>query len=429
MHKTKLYVYAVILGGISLLTFVVLGVVGYRNILASHALMTQNALLQGYWIARAVEISHRMVTGQHDMMLRQIVHDITQNPTVRQVLLLDAHKRVLIASDAALEGTTWRAPFVDPPEQGIVLHSARTVVEVVFPASFTGAALGAHAHPEGKEVFQQARWMLLQLDVTAAYAHHRDLVTQKVMLAVLVLLFGIAIVFFLSVVQKYSVAHASIEQLEKIKYHLARFVPGTVQRLIEANPEQPSFDKVERDATVLFLDIEQYTRLAEALPPEQLNTLIEQYFSAFLDTILRCGGEINETAGDGLMAIFTAHHPRTHAMNATRAAVTIRAQAERLDTAKPLSAPAILVNIGLCTGPVLLGATHMSTDSGQERLTYTASGMVTNLAARLCALATHGDIYLSETTAHLVRQQFAVEEPTYEHLKHISGETRVYKLV
>jgi class 3 adenylate cyclase len=54
--------------------------------------------------------------------------------------------------------------------------------------------------------------------------------------------------------------------------------------------------------------------------------------------------------------------------------------------------------------------------------------MVTNLAARLCALATHGDVYLSETTAHLVQQQFALDEPRYEHLKNISGEMSVYKL-
>ena len=63
-------------------------------------------------------------------------------------------------------------------------------------------------------------------------------------------------------------------------------MPGTVQRLIEANPEQPFLDKVEREVTVLFLDIEQYTTLAEAMAPEALNHLVERYFSPFLDTIL-----------------------------------------------------------------------------------------------------------------------------------------------
>ena len=179
---------------------------------------------------------------------------------------------------------------------------------------------------------------------------------------------------------------------------------------------------------MLFLDIEQYTTLAEAMSPEALNHLVERYFSAFLDTILTCGGEINETAGDGLMAIFPEHHPRAHALSATKAAVMIREQAQRFNAAKQPADPNILVNIGLCTGPVLLGATRMRTDAGQERLTYTASGMVTNTAARLCQLATHGDIYLSETTAHLVRHRFTPSEPISEHVKNISGEIRVYKL-
>jgi class 3 adenylate cyclase len=108
--------------------------------------------------------------------------------------------------------------------------------------------------------------------------------------------------------------------------------------------------------------------------------------------------------------------------------VTIREQAQRFNATKQPTDPNILVNIGLCTGPVLLGATRMRTDAGQERLTYTASGMVTNTAARLCQLATHGDIYLSETTAHLVRHRFTVDEPAYEQVKNISGEIRVYKL-
>jgi class 3 adenylate cyclase len=44
-------------------------------------------------------------------------------------------------------------------------------------------------------------------------------------------------------------------------------VPSTVQRLIEADPERPLLDKGEHDATVLFLDIEQYTKIAEDMAP------------------------------------------------------------------------------------------------------------------------------------------------------------------
>ncbi len=428
LQKRKLYLSLCILGGIAVVMFTLLGMLAYRNSVSERELLLQNALLQGYWIARSLEISHRVATQDHATIMRNIIHDIKHASAVHQVVILDERKHVLMASDPLIEGTPWGQPFDDPPEHGNVVHRDRTMVDAVFPASFVGSSLGTHTHPEGKDLFQHARWILLRLDVTEAYTHYRDMVTQKVLLVILVVLFGITALCFVSVVQKYALAHASIAQLEKIKHHLARFVPGTVQRLIEANPEQPALDKVEREVTVLFLDIEQYTTLAEAMPPEALNHLVERYFSAFLDTILTCGGEINETAGDGLMAIFTGHHPRTHALSATKAAVTIREQAQRFNATKRPTDPNMLVNIGLCTGPVLLGATRMSTDAGQERLTYTASGMVTNTAARLCQLATHGDIYLSETTAHLVGSHFTLSEPTDEHVKNISGEIRVYRL-
>jgi class 3 adenylate cyclase len=408
--------------------FTLLGMLASRNRVSERELLLQNALLQGYWIARALEMSHRAATHEHAVLMRKIIDDIKRASSVHHVLILDACKQVLMASDPSMEGTPWRQPFANPPEHGNVVHRDRTMVDVVFPASFMGASLGTHTHPEGQDFFAHAKWTLLRLDVTEAYEHYRDMVTQKVLLAILVVLFGIAALCFVGVVQKYALAHASIAHLEKIQHHLARFVPGTVQRLIEANPEQPFLDKVERAVTVLFLDIEQYTTLAEAMAPEALNHLVERYFSAFLDTILGCGGEMNETAGDGLMAIFTGSPPRTHAINATRAAVMIREQAQRFNATKQPTDPNILVNIGLCTGPVLLGATKMRTDAGQERLTYTASGMVTNTAARLCQLATHGDIYLSETTAHLVRHRLTLDEPAYEQVKNISGEIRVYKL-
>jgi class 3 adenylate cyclase len=428
LQKQKLYLSLGILGGTAVVIFTLLGILAYRNLVSERELLLQNTLWQGYWIARSFEISHRVATQDHAVIMRKIMHDIMHYSAAHHVVILDAHKRVLMASDPGMEGTPWGQPFDDPPEHGTIVHRDRRVVDVVFPTSFGGSSLSAHSHPEGQDLFQNARWILLRLDVTAAYEHYRDTVTQKVVLLILVLLFAVTASFFVGVIQKYALAHASIAQLENIKHHLARFVPGTVQRLIEANPAQPCLDKVEREVTVLFLDIEQYTMLAEAMSPEALNHLVERYFSAFLDTILTCGGEINETAGDGLMAIFTGHSPRTHAINATRAAVTIREQAQQFNATQHSPDPNILVNIGLCTGPVLLGVTRMRTGTGQERLTYTASGMVTNLAARLCALATHGDVYLSETTAHLVQQQFALDEPRYEHLKNISGEMSVYTL-
>ncbi|MGH7409277.1 MAG: adenylate/guanylate cyclase domain-containing protein, partial [Candidatus Methylomirabilales bacterium] len=92
-----------------------------------------------------------------------------------------------------------------------------------------------------------------------------------------------------------------VELLEQVKGELVKFVPESVTRLLEKNPDARELEKREADLSVLFLDVEGYTRLSEQLPPQRLNRLIQDYFSSFLEIIRANHGDVNETAGDGLM--------------------------------------------------------------------------------------------------------------------------------
>src|SRR5439155_658633 len=83
---------------------------------------------------------------------------------------------------------------------------------------------------------------------------------------------------------------------ESLRAGLSKFVPRTVQRLIEQAPDAPEFAKRETDVSVLFVDIAGYTRLAGRLDAATVDRLVERYFGAFLDEILKRGGDVNETA-------------------------------------------------------------------------------------------------------------------------------------
>ena len=76
-----------------------------------------------------------------------------------------------------------------------------------------------------------------------------------------------------------------VELLENVKIHLSKFVPASVQRLIEQDPAAPALDKREQDVSVLFLDIAGYTSISQALDQARVNYLVERYFSSFLDDI------------------------------------------------------------------------------------------------------------------------------------------------
>jgi len=215
--------------------------------------------------------------------------------------------------------------------------------------------------------------------------------------------------------------------LERVKHGLDRFVPETVRRAIEENPEAPGLGKTARDVTVLFLDIEGYSRLSEALSRPTMNAVVERYFSLFLAPIRAEGGDINETAGDGLMIIFQDGESGAHAAAAVRAALAIREQTARANADPGHRHPPILVNIGISSGECDVGTTRFAGPVG-ERWTFTASGPVTNLAARLGSHATGGQILLSPETAIRVRDRFPVRSQGLVSLKNLSVAVEVWEV-
>ena len=86
--------------------------------------------------------------------------------------------------------------------------------------------------------------------------------------------------------------------------------------------------------SVLFLDLEGYTRLSAKKSAVEMNHMVEEMFSNFVDPIHRSGGDINETAGDGLMIIFKNDDAKTNAVNAVKAAFDIHDQNLRLESGK-----------------------------------------------------------------------------------------------
>ena len=195
--------------------------------------------------------------------------------------------------------------------------------------------------------------------------------------------------------------------LEHVKRGLDRFVPDAVRRAIETNPDAPGLAKTSKDVTVLFLDIEGYTRLTETLARPVLNALVERYFSLFLASIRAEGGDINETAGDGLMIIFQSGSVEEHACAAVRAALAIREQTGSANRDAIAGHPPIAVNIGVSSGECDVGATRFRGPAG-ERWTFTASGAPTNLAARLGDYAKGGQILIAAETAARVRERFSL---------------------
>ncbi|MGH7267147.1 MAG: adenylate/guanylate cyclase domain-containing protein [Candidatus Rokuibacteriota bacterium] len=219
-----------------------------------------------------------------------------------------------------------------------------------------------------------------------------------------------------------------VEILERIRSSLSKFVPQTVQALIEKAPEAPELEKREVDLSVLFVDIAGYTRLTERLDPERVNYLIERYFGSFLDEILKRGGDVNETAGDGLMVLFQDTDACRHARAAVKTALGIVRRTAEINAKLAELAEPIALHVGVNSGVATVGATKIEGMTG-TRWTYTASGQVTNVAARLAAFAEESSIIVGPVTRSRLAEDFEFEDLGEQRLRHVEHPVRLFRLL
>ena len=136
----------------------------------------------------------------------------------------------------------------------------------------------------------------------------------------------------------------------------------------------------EREVSVMFADIRNFTALCEELTPQQSLLMLNEFLTAISELVESHGGVVDKYLGDGAMAIFGA--PVTRPDDTQRAvdcALEIRRRIEGLGpvlAARGLPHP--VVGIGLNTSSVIAGNI-----GSPSRLNYTVLGDGVNLASRL----------------------------------------------
>jgi len=217
-------------------------------------------------------------------------------------------------------------------------------------------------------------------------------------------------------------------RISKILSHISPFVPQAVLRLAEKDPALLGQEKEKKEVSVLFVDIEGYTELHARLPEQEVNEIVENLFSNFVDPIHRSQGDINETTGDGLMIIFKENDMKTNAINSIKAAFDIHRQSLLCNEELPSHIDPLNVNMGIHCGTALVGMTRFKGSIG-TRMTYTASGNVTNLAARLAALARGGDILIADETQKHINGLWPVFDRGTSVLKGFEKPVHIYSLL
>ncbi|MFL9709148.1 CHASE2 domain-containing protein [Methylobacillus sp. Pita1] len=171
------------------------------------------------------------------------------------------------------------------------------------------------------------------------------------------------------------------------KRHLAQlfgqYVPPELVAEMAARPNQLGLEGESREMTVLFCDVRRFTTISEALDPQTLAKLMNEYLTAMTRVIHQHRGTIDKYMGDAIMAFWGAPlHDEQHAANAVNAALDMARELEKVNAVfQEKGWPAFKIGIGLNTGEMTVG------NMGSEfRMAYTVLGDAVNLSARLESL-------------------------------------------
>jgi class 3 adenylate cyclase len=190
--------------------------------------------------------------------------------------------------------------------------------------------------------------------------------------------------------------------------------PRIVEDLIE-KPQLMSSEGERQIMTVLFCDMQDFTRLSETLTPAALVKLLNRYFTLISEAIHENGGVIDKFIGDAVMAYwgrpFNAEHEQVQ--RALGAMLTMREKTQQLQNELPqllgfrTNLPQIGVRAGIATGEAIVG------NIGSDRTkNFTVIGDTVNLASRLEGVnKLYGtSLLLTEEAAVMAGELFVLRE-------------------
>ena len=156
------------------------------------------------------------------------------------------------------------------------------------------------------------------------------------------------------------------ERLELMKF-VSR---GTVTAIRAADAAGVARGGERRSVAVLFSDIRGYTAFSEAVAPEVVVEMLNQYLDAQTVIVERHGGDVDKFIGDEVVAVFQGADMER---NAVACGLEIqRALADLLEAHPEWN---LHVGVGIAAGEVVMGAI-----GARERLDFTVLGGVVNLA-------------------------------------------------
>ena len=327
----------------------------------------------------------------------------------RLVVCNDKYRTLLYPGDAieVSPGMTFESIVRRAAERGYVKDAEDRVEEWVRER------MARHQEPTGPQVQQRGdgRWILVSERKTedggtvAVYSDITELKKRENQLA------------------------EKSRALEQLSSQLAKYLSPQIYESIFSGRQEVKIVSRRKKLTVFFSDIAGFTEAADRLESEDLTRLVNHYLTEMSDIALSYGATIDKYVGDAIVIFFG--DPETRGVNedalaCVEMAIAMRKRMSELQDVwrasgieKPLQCR-IGINTGYCT---------VGNFGSENRMDYTILGGGVNLASRLEAKATPGEILISYETYASVRQRIHCEERGHISVKGIAYPVATYQVV
>lgn len=224
----------------------------------------------------------------------------------------------------------------------------------------------------------------------------------------------------------FNLIYANFEK-RRMELTLKMYVDSqVVDQISDFTPMELSSVSARRNIAVLFVDIRGFTSMSESLEPEQVVSILNEYFSVVYSSIIAWNGTLDKFIGDAAMAIFNAPNDvDDYVFNAVCAADDIQKNFEPLRE-KFMSeyGKEVHLGIGINSGTAIVGNIGC-----MGRFDYTAIGDTVNTASRLESKALPGQILISETVYAEVESRVSVDRVGALSLKGKTKAVETYQII
>jgi len=148
----------------------------------------------------------------------------------------------------------------------------------------------------------------------------------------------------------------------------------------------------EIELTMLFVDVRGSTTIAEKMNNTEFSHLMNRFYEATINVLVRADAFIDKLVGDEVTALFI---PGFAGKEHARRAVGAGQELLRVTGYGEVDGPWVPVGVGIHTGKAWVGSIVGASGAGAD---FTALGDNVNIAARLASKAGAGEVLISDST-------------------------------